>query len=157
MNDRPTLRIGIINGDLIRGQCMFEWLIFDASIAQRAGGVEPHGLEIPANNLQCRYAALLHCLHEHVARGKGCSGAPESQTYGIGEVLRPGRARRGHVEDAGTRQGILQADAGQSLFGALRLAKVRFGSAGVRHGVRFVEDNHAGKVLAGPVQQLLQP
>src|SRR3546814_18130355 len=75
---------------------------------------------------------------------------------GISEIVDVRRAGCRHVQDAGARQQVLQAHAGDALIGAVPGAETAFAAGDTRHFVRLVEYHHAVEIIADPVEDLLK-
>ena len=115
MDHRPPIREGIIDGDLVRAQSMFERIIFHPGKAERPRGVEAGGFEIARHDLHRGDPAPVHRRHESIAVGEACARPPQAKARGIAEVFRLGGTRRGHIGYPRAGQGILEANARQAL------------------------------------------
>jgi hypothetical protein len=80
--------IGIVDAALLRGQRMFQHLVFDAVIGERPGGVEAERPQVAGKDLHRRNPACLDGLDELRARREGeIFAAPEAEPLRIGEVV----------------------------------------------------------------------
>ena len=104
MNDREGAGIGVVDADLLGCEPMFDQLVFDAFIGERAGRIEAERLQIARQHLHRRDAAVLDRLDELGAGGKRkVLAAPETKPLGIGEVMNRGGAGGRDVDHAGVR------------------------------------------------------
>ena len=122
---------------------MIEDIVFDALERQRARGVEAQCLQVAGDEFHRCHAALPHLGHEDLAGFESGAGAPEAKPGSISQVGDIGRASGRDVENAGSRQQMLEADAADALFGPLDRAARAGGTGGIGHGVRLVEDDEA--------------
>jgi len=87
MDDRPGLRIGIVDRNLIVGQAMLEDFVLDTREGKRAGRVEAERFEVPRDQFHCRNASIANVGNKGLAIGEGCLGAPKTKARRIGEVV----------------------------------------------------------------------
>jgi len=106
--ERPG--IGVVDADLLRGEGVFDQLVLDAFVRERARGVEAERLEVAGEHLHRRDPARLDRLDElGTRREREVRAAPEPEALGIGEIVDGGGSGRRDIEDARVRQGVLQA------------------------------------------------
>ena len=156
MDERPGVRIGVIDLDLLARQAMLERIIFDALEGQRTRCIEAHGFEIARDNLHRRDPAVADRSHERLARRER-SIAPETKPCGVAEIGRIGGAGRAVVEDPRTRLEVLEAHARKPLFGALLPPEYRLRPRRVRHLMGLVEGDDAFEIGSQPSEDLLEP
>jgi hypothetical protein len=132
-----------------------EALVFDAVVAEAAGGVAAKRLHVARHQLHRRQAAVLDFADELVAALERGAVAPEPEPLGIGEVLDLGGAGRRQVDDPGVGEPRLQLQPGKRLLRRVLLAEGAFLGLGVGHVVGFVEGDDAVEVGAEPVDELV--
>ena len=167
MDDPERPRVTVPDLALGFGQRVFEDVDLDAVVGERAGLVEPEGLQVAGDDLHGGYPAPFHGGDEvHAVVEGGGVAAPEAQARRVGEPVDRGGARRRGVQHPGVGQCVLQAQSRESLLRRFRLASpLCGGTRGVRHGVRLVEHDHAVERVAGrlvraagePVDDLVEP
>ena len=156
VDDAERARIGVVDAPLLRREPVFEQLVFDAFIGERARGVEAERLEIAGQHLHGGDAAGLDRLDELGARReRKIRAAPQAEPLGVGEIVDGGGSRRRDIEHARVGQRVLEPQARAALLRRLLIAALGLAAAGVLHGVALVEDDHAVEVAAEPVDDLL--
>ena len=156
VDDAERARIGVVDAALLRREPVFDELVRDAFVGERARGVEPERLEIAGEHLHGGDAAGLDRLDELGARReRKIRPAPQAEPLRIGEIVDRGGARRRDIEHAGVGKRVLEPQAGAALLRRLLIAALAFAAAGVLHGVALVEHDHAVEVAAEPVDDLL--
>lgn len=89
---------------------MFDDLIFDPFVGQRASGIEAERFEVAGEHFHRGDATGLDCLHELGAVGeREVFATPQAEPLGISEVVNRRRAGRRDVEYAGIGKRMLQA------------------------------------------------
>ncbi len=117
----------------------------DAVVGKRASLVEPEGLQVARDVLQCRDPARLHRGDELDARvERGLPGGPQAEPAGIREARNSGGAGRGHVGDARIGELVLEARTRAALLRRRDLAPVALRP----RRVRLVEDDDAREAVA---------
>ena len=156
MNHPEGLCPGVVYGDLIGAQLVFENVVFHAFEGEGAGRVETEGFQVAGHHFHGRHAARFHRLDKGLARGEGIigSGPPETQPSGISEVGHLRGPRGGDIEDAGARQAMLQTQARKALLGGRRSTALGFAAAGVLHGMGLIEGHDAVELVPEPVENL---
>ena len=100
VNDREGAGIGVVDADLLRRELMFDQLVFDAFIGERAGHIEAERLEVAGQHLHRGDATGLDRVDEFGAVGEGkILAAPEAEPLGIGEVVDGRGAGRRDIDD----------------------------------------------------------
>lgn len=152
--ERPG--IGVVDARLLGRELMFDQLVFDAVIGERAGRVEAKRPQIAREHFHRRDAAIVHCLDEFGAIGEGeILAAPQAEPLGIGEIVDGGRTRRRDVDDPGVRKRVLEPQPRTSLLRWGDVAPFTLAAAGVLHRVALVENDHSVEVGAQPFDDLL--
>ena len=106
--DRPALRIGVEVGDLSGCQLVFEHVVFDAGIGQRAGAIDAHALELAGNQFERGYTACPDAFDQARPIRKLCPLTPQPKPCGIGKVADVrGTCSRG-IDNPCPRQPVLQ-------------------------------------------------
>ena len=129
------------------------------AVADRAGEVGAHALEVAAEHFHRPDAAPFHRHEKRRKIRERCPGPPEPKAFVGGHV--PGLRRPGRTEvaNAGLRKEPLQGNSHVAAKRAVidrRLAAVRRGG-GVLHQMGLVEGDHAVKISPQPIGQLLEP
>ena len=168
---RPEVGDPVVLCPFIRAESVKQGFVFngtirdDASVwqtgravADRAGKVRAHALQVSAEHFHGGDAATFHGHQKRRKIGERCSGPPEPKAFVGGHV--PGLRRPGGTEvaNAGLRKEPLQGDSHVAAERAVidrRLAAVRSGG-GVLHQVGLVEGDHAVEISAQPIRQLLE-
>ncbi len=116
VNDREGAGVGVVDADLLGRELVFDKLVFDAFVGERASGIMTKRLEISCQHFHRRDAPVFDRFDEFGARGEGeILAAPEAEALGVGEIVDRGGAGRRDVDDAGVRQGVLESEARTSL------------------------------------------
>jgi len=157
MNDLEGAGKGIIDADLLRRERMFQNSDLDAFVREGARGIEPKGFQIAGEHLHGGNTAGLDRLHElRTRRKRKIRAAPQPKPLRIAEILHRGRAGCRNIDDAGFGQGMLKPQPRKALLGRRLLAARVRASHRVRHGVGFIEQDHAVEIGAEPVEDLLE-
>jgi hypothetical protein len=157
MDDLECAGIGIVNADLLWRQGMLQNIDLDAFVGQGARGVEAKGFQIAGEHLHGGDAAGLKRLNKiRPSRKRKIRAAPKTKPLRIAEILHRCGAGGGNVDDAGLRQGMLEAQSGKALLRGRLLAAGAGASCGIGHGVGFIEQDHAVEIGAEPVEDLLE-
>ena len=136
---------------------MLQNIDLDAFVREGARGIEAKRFQIAGQHLHGGNAAGLDRLHEiRPCRKRKIRAAPQPKPLRIAEILHRGGAGRRDVDNAGLRQGMLKAQSGKALLGRPLLAARARASHRVRHGVGFIEQDHAVEIRAEPVEDLLE-
>src|SRR3546814_523776 len=135
---------------------MFEDVIFDTGKTERPSDIEALHLQVAGDQFHRRDPAAPQTVDECAAIGEGGGRTPQAKPGGISEIVDVRRAGCRHVQDAGARQQVLQAHAGDALIGAVPGAETAFAAGDTRHFVRLVEYHHAVEIIADPVEDLLK-
>ena len=155
VDDRERAGIGVVDADLLGRELMLDQLVFDALVGERARRIETERLEIARQHLHRRDAAGLDRLDELGAGGeREILAAPEAEPLGVGEIVDRGGAGRRDIDDAGVRQGMLEAQARAALLRGGLVAAFALAAGGVLHGVALVEDDHSVEIGAQPFDDL---
>ena len=155
VDDGEGAGIGVVDAPLLGGELVFDQLVFDAVIGERAGGVETERPQIAGEHLHGGDTAILDRLDELGAGGEGeVLAAPEAEPLGVGEIVDGRRARGRDIDDARVRQGVLQAQARTALLRGRNIASFSFAATGILHGVALVENDHSVEVGAQPFDDL---
>ena len=86
MNDRPGVRIAIVDCDLGRGQRVLENFVFDPGERERAGNIEALRLEIAGDEFHRRDASGADLGYEGLMRHKGRLRSPQTESPRVCEV-----------------------------------------------------------------------
>ena len=155
MDDGESPGIGIVDARLLGRELVFDQLIFDAIIGERAGGVEAERTKVAGQNLHGRNAASLDRLDEFRAgREWEILAAPQAEPLGIGEIVNRGRAGGRDIDDAGVGQRVLEAKPGTSLLRGCDIAAFALAPRRILHGMAFIEDDDAVEIRAEPIDDL---
>ncbi len=156
MYDSEGERICIIDPALLQRKRMFQHLVFDAVIGQRARRVEAKRPQIAGQHLHRGNAASFDSLHKFRPRRKRkVLATPEPEALRIGEVVHRGCAGGRNIDHAGIRQLVLQTQARPALLRGRDLAALAFRSCGIGHGMAFVEEDHPVEIRPQPVDDLV--
>ena len=110
MDDLEGAGISVVDADLLGRQPMLDQLVLDALVGERARGIKPERLQVAGRTSIAATPPASMASHElGPRREREIVAAPEAEALGIGEVVHGGGAGRGHVEDAGVGQRVLQA------------------------------------------------
>src|SRR3546814_14777810 len=102
--------IGVIDAGLLGCQPVFDDLIFDPFVGQRASGIEAERFEVAGEHFYRGDATGLDCLHEPGAVGeRDVFATTQDEPVGRRAVVHRRRARRRDGEDAGIGKRRLQA------------------------------------------------
>ena len=147
MDDLEGARKGIVDADLLRRERMLQNIDLDAFVREGARGVEAKRFQIAGQHLHGGNAAGLDRLHKiRPCRKRKIRAAPQPKPLRIAEILHRGGAGRRDVDDAGLRQGMLKPQSGKALLGGRLLAARARASHRVRHGMGFIEQDHAVEI-----------
>ena len=156
MDDRPGIGIGVEVADLARGECVFEDVVFDASVGQGPGRVDAHRLQFACDQFHGRNAALADAGDKGAAVREGRPFAPQAESHGIGQIVDVGGTSGRGVNHACARQTVLQFDAHNALLRTLRGAEPPFTTGNAAHGMGLVEHDQTVKFRRQPFEQLLK-
>ncbi len=157
MDDRPGIRIGVVDLDLGRRQLVPENVIFDTGEAERARHVEACRLQVASDQLHGRDTALSDAADELLTVGKSRFWSPKAKADGVCEIVDVGCTGRRGVEHTGTGQLILEKDATDSLLRALLCAESALPACDPAHLMGFVKRDDAFEIAARPLGNLFQP
>ena len=156
MDDGPGIGIGVEVADLARGECVFEDVVFDASVGQGPGRVDAHRLQFACDQFHGRNAALADAGDKGAAVREGRPFAPQAESHGIGQIVDVGGTSGRGVNHACAWKAVLQFDADDPLLRALGCAEPAFTTGNAAHGMGLVEQDQTVKFRRQPFEQLLE-
>ena len=120
VDDLEGLGIAVVDAPLRGGEGVVEDVDLDALVGQRAGLVEAEGLQVAGDDFHGGDASGLHGGDEVGAPVEGVVvGGPEAEPGCVGEPGNGGGSGGGDIEDAGVREGVLEAQPGGGPAGSL--------------------------------------
>ena len=157
MNDLEGERVRIVDADLFGREFVLDNLDLDAFVRQRPRDIEAKRLQIARKHFHGGNAARFDGGDKIGAIGKRkIRTSPKSEALRIGEIVHARGPRRRDIDDARLRQGMLKAQTCAALLRGSLVAALTFLAGGVRHGMRFVKQDHAVEIGAQPVEDLLE-
>ena len=149
VDDLEGARVGVVDAPLGVAERVLQDVDLDPVVAEGTCLIEPEGLQVPGDHLQCRDPARLH-RGDEVGAGleRRLAGGPETEALGVGESGDGGGAGRRDVGDARVGERALEAKSGPALLRGGNLAAIALRARRVRHRVRLVEDDDAVEGVA---------
>lgn len=134
VDDLERLGIGVVDADLFLGELVLEDLIFDALEGERPRCVETHRLQVSGQHFHRRNTAILDSRDELGAAREGkVAAAPETESFGISKGFNVCCAGCRDVDDAGVRNGTLQAKSRPALLRCRLVAALSLAAGGIGH------------------------
>ena len=148
VDDLKSVRIGVVDADLLRRKRVLDDLDLDTLVRQGARGIEAQRFEVAGQDFHGGDAARLDGGDKIGPRSEGkIVRAPKAEPLRVGQIGHGRGAGGRDIDDAGRRQRVLQPKARLALLrGGLDAAFALF-AGGVGHGVGLVEEDDALEIL----------
>ena len=156
-DDLPGRRQLIVDLALKIGEGVFEPFIGHPLKRERTGQIAAHRFHIPTHQFHRGDAARRDLVDERFGVGKGRPFAPQTESFGVGQIRDFRGARRRDVEDARLGECVLEVNPGEGLQGGFARPALAFNPNRMAHAVGFIKGHHALKILTQPLDHLTEP